>query len=475
MLNVTDYSVRPFTDRARSSFERMSASDFLREAESLRRLLCKEEREAIRRQDLRETFNEFHELSDQLNLRMRTDIVTVQQQLQKLKNGVFRFQQQLMDAGPSPDVVDKLRDTMTDIEKSISVFKDTQHQSFEELLKDERIFWQEICAFEKKMEAWCLPVKADVRLPSARSDRLCVDGGNLPAEVTALETFLQRTGGRGGGWDEYDHQSFLKVWTKHSGKPSYRREARLYLPGRTEEEVERHEQWFLELRRLQERKREAVHRWREAKRRERELQREQQDGDGERKEPQDEEQQRLKQEQRRREASERLEAWRSRRKQERDQEQEQRLRDDILQRRRAKEEQRRQLEVKLTVEAHIRQKKEEEERRLLEEEEQRREEREERQRRAAEGIKRFQERDSLRLEEKLQEKQSKEEELWERQRTLEKLKEKVELHVSRDPSRLWKRTKVWEERMREVGPSGSGAVPLLHAFRRAVPAWRQDS
>lgn len=118
----------------------------------------------------------------------------------------------------------------------------------------------------------------------------------------------------------------------------------------------------------------------------------------------------------------------------------------------------------------------------------------------------FSPQDSLRLEEKLQEKQSKEEERWERQRTLEKLKEKVcwrdvindvsvhcgfiiyfiiivillnivkqikqpqlclrQVHVSRDPSRLWKRTKVWEERMREIGPSGSGAAPLLHISHR---------
>lgn len=42
----------------------------------------------------------------------------------------------------------------------------------------------------------------------------------------------------------------------------------------------------------------------------------------------------------------------------------------------------------------------------------------------------------------------------------------VEVHVSRDPSRLWKNTKVWEERMRDIGPSGSGAAPLLHVFHR---------
>ncbi|KAL0187493.1 hypothetical protein M9458_019163, partial [Cirrhinus mrigala] len=241
--------------------------------------------------------------------------------------------------------------------------------SFEELLKEEKTFWQEICTFEKKIDSWALPVKADGR-PPPHADKPCVgqksDWRNLPAEVTALETFLQQTGGRHGGWDEFDHQSFLKVWTKHSGKNSYRQEARLYLPGKTEEDVKLHEEWFLELRRLQDRKREVTE--------ERELRREQRDED---EEPREDETRRLKQEERRREASQKT--------QQREEEREQRLRDEILRRRRAKEERRRQLEVKLLVEAHVQQKKEQEELRLLEEEAQE-------QRQAAEGIRRFQER-----------------------------------------------------------------------------------
>uniref|UniRef100_A0A673HU26 Coiled-coil domain containing 112 n=1 Tax=Sinocyclocheilus rhinocerous TaxID=307959 RepID=A0A673HU26_9TELE len=383
-------------------------------------------------------------------------VMKVQQQLQKLKTGVFRFQEQLMDVKPSPDVIEKLRETMSDIENSINAFKDTQHQSFEELLKDERSVWQEICAFERKMDSWCVPVRADGGPP--RSEKPC-DWRSLPAEVTALQTFLQQTGGRDGGWDEFDHRSFLKVWTKHRGRPSYRHEAGLYLPGKTEEEVKRHEDWFLELRRLQEDKREAICKWRACKQRERELQREQRDAD---EEPQEDEEQ----EEQRRDASERLEVWRRRRTQQRDEERQQRLRDQILQTRRAKEERRRQLELKLLVEAHLQQKKEQEELRVLEEEAQEQAETQERQRQAAEGIRRFQQRDSRRLEEKLQEKQSKEQQQSERQRTLDKLKDKVEVHIGRDPSRLWRLTKVWQERTKEIGPSGPGAGAVLHIFHR---------
>lgn len=79
----------------------------------------------------------------------------------------------------------------------------------------------------------------------------------FPVDVLALETFLQQTGGKLGGWDQYDHQSFLKVWTKHRGKPSYRSEVKLYLPGKTEEDIRLHEDWYQKMCHLQEKKKEV--------------------------------------------------------------------------------------------------------------------------------------------------------------------------------------------------------------------------
>lgn len=197
----------------------------------------------------------------------------------------------------------------------------------------------------------------------------------------------------------------------------------------------------------------AIHKWRAGKRREHELQREQREREASRKEPDEAAvpgHLRLKQEEQRREASAQLEAWRSCRKQQLEREQEQRIRDEIQRRKRAKEERRRQLELKLMVKSHVQQKKEEEELHVLQKEAQLQAEKEERRRLAAEGIKRFQQRvrfssfvilfmscihqksdlllssqDSRRLEVILQEKQNKEQEEYERQRNLDKLKEKV--------------------------------------------------
>ncbi|XP_057212000.1 coiled-coil domain-containing protein 112 isoform X1 [Triplophysa rosa] len=454
----------------------MSVTDFLREADRLRKLEIKHERETSRRFHARKHFSVLEEIhvNDELGADSKICLMKVQEELQKIRNCVYSFQAQLTDVKPSPDLIDRIKDTMTDIENSIKMFKDKQHQRFEELLKEEKIFWQEIGAFEQKIDVWSLPVKADGGVP--RSAGICADvkdSRNLPTEVMALETFLQQSGGLHGCWDKYDHQNFMKVWTKHNGKPSYRKEAKLYLPDKTVEDIRLHEEWYLELCHLQEEKREAIHKWRAGKQREHELQREQREKEALRKEPDEAAADlRLKQEEQRREASEQLETWRSCRKQQLEREQEQRVRHQIQRRKRAKEERRRQLELKLMVESRVQQKKKEEELHVLQKEAQLQAEREERRRLAAEDIKRFQQRDSHRLEIKLQEKQNKEQEEHERQRNLDKLKEKVQIHIARDPTRLWKATKGWEEHIKEIGPSGGG--PVSHMFHRAVPTWRQD-
>lgn len=41
----------------------------------------------------------------------------------------------------------------------------------------------------------------------------------------------------------------------------------------------------------------------------------------------------------------------------------------------------------------------------------------------------------------------------------------VDGHISRDPSRLTRPTKGWEERIKHIGPSGGG--PVLHMFHRS--------
>ncbi|XP_062400110.1 coiled-coil domain-containing protein 112 [Sardina pilchardus] len=422
-------------------------------------------------------FSEVKELDERLKHDLKNERLRVQQQLVKLRHGVVRFQGQLTDVKPSAELIEKLKEIMTDVETSISTFKEEQHQSFEELLKEERVCWQELSAFEKKMEAWPLADKSNCVLHGTSLGKVHVthiqnDSGLT--EVKALDTYIQQTGGQYGGWDQYDHQSFLHVWTKYGGKQCYIREAMAYLPSRNQEEVHQHEAWYLKLQDLQERKKQAIHRWRTERHREREesVQQRQELMEAERGEMEQKAQERRRRaDQEHREAAIRLEMWRSQQQLQQEQEKEQWLKEEVLRKRKIQEEHRRQQEVRLAVKACVQQKKEQEEQRLAEKKAKEQAEMEERRRAAAQLIPHFQERDLHRLETKLLEKQHKEQEFLEKQKRMAKIKEKVEAHIIRDQARVCKPTKGWEEHTKNIEPTGGG--PVFQIFHRAVPSWRK--
>ncbi|KAM4616784.1 coiled-coil domain-containing protein 112 [Polymixia lowei] len=457
------------------------ATEFLREAERMKRQIEKVQKERTlgaqcRKNGWTDWFGELEEYENLLQEERDAEKMNLQKQLLKIHNGVRTFQRQLTDVKPCPELIEKLKEIMTEVEISVNTFKEDQCLRFEELLKEERICCQEIVAYEKKMDNWTLAVKSDPKLPPTAATQVTKPtDGDFPPEVRALESFLQKTGGPVGGWDQYDHQAFLKVWTKHCGRPAFRREAKLYLPGKSLEEIEQHEDWYQQLIFLQDKKREAIQRWKTGRRQERQARiRGQEDAEqAERREKEaGTKAQQHRAEQERREAARQLEEWKERKKRKEEQDEEQRLAEEIHHRRRAQEERRRQLEVKLTIEEQLRLRREEEEERERRRREEEQREIEERRREAAMGIKRFQERDLHKVEAKLQDKQLKEQQEAERQKRITaKIKEKVEGHISRDPSRLTRPTKGWEERMKHVGPSGRGAV--LQMFHRAVPSWRQ--
>ncbi|NWI64074.1 CC112 protein, partial [Todus mexicanus] len=144
---------------------------------------------------------------------------------------------------------------------------------YEQLLKEEKTATNELSIFERKVELWALGSSTTEKLLKLAKARASVDKAlenRLPEEVVEFERFLQRTGGRQGGWDDYDHQNFLKAWTKHKGRLSYMDEALEYLCGRTKEDIEQHDKWYKEFLILQERKKESIKKWKEKQQQEKE-------------------------------------------------------------------------------------------------------------------------------------------------------------------------------------------------------------
>lgn len=133
--------------------------------------------------------------------------------------------------------------------------------SYEELIQEERTTNNELNAISRRIDSWALGNSETEKAFRALSSKVPVDRvapSTLPEEVVEFEKFLQQTGGRQGGWDDFDHQNFVKVRSKHKGKPAFIKEAAEHLPGRTLHEVEQHEKWYQKFLTLEERKKEVT-------------------------------------------------------------------------------------------------------------------------------------------------------------------------------------------------------------------------
>ncbi|XP_055392512.1 coiled-coil domain-containing protein 112 isoform X3 [Bubalus kerabau] len=340
----TSGGIRPFQlQNWKQKVSRTKKAEFIRTAEKYKNQVINLEKDKHshfynQKSDFRIEHSMLEELENKLINSRKTERAKIQQQLAKIYNNVKKLQHQLKDAKPTPDFVEKLREMMEEIENAINTFKEEQRLIYEELIKEEKTTNNELNAISRKIDTWALGNSETEKAFRAASSKVPGDKvtpSALPEEVVEFETFLQQTGGRQGGWDDYDHQNFVKMRSKHKGKPAFMGEVLEHLPGRTQDEVQQHEKWYQKFLALEERKKEDLHK----------------------------------------------------------------------------------------------------------------------------------------LELKILNRQLKEDEKAEKQRKLAKLKEKVENNVSRDPSRLYKPTKGWEERTKKIGPTGSG--PLLHIPHRAIPTWRQ--
>uniref|UniRef100_A0A2K5E1E8 Coiled-coil domain containing 112 n=2 Tax=Aotus nancymaae TaxID=37293 RepID=A0A2K5E1E8_AOTNA len=394
--------------------------------------------------DFRIEHNMLEELENKLINSRKTERAKIQQQLAKIHNNVKKLQHQLKDVKPTLDFVEKLREMMEEIENAINTFKEEQRLIYEELIKEEKTTNNELSAISRKIDTWALSNSETEKAFRAISSKVPVDKvtpSTLPEEVLDFEKFLQQTGGRKGGWDDYDHQNFVKVRNKHKGKPTFMEEVLEHLPGRTQDEVQQHEKWYQKFLALEERKKESIQSWKTKKQQKKEeifKLKEKADNTPMLFHNKQEDNQKQKEEQRKKHKLA-VEAWKKQKSIEMSMKCASQLKEEEEKEKKHQKERQRQFKLKLLLESYTQQKKEQEEFLRLEKEIREKAEKAEKRKTTADEISRFQER--------------------------------VENNVSRDPSRLYKPTKGWEERTKKIGPTGSG--PLLHIPHRAIPTWRQ--
>ncbi|NWS72720.1 CC112 protein, partial [Crotophaga sulcirostris] len=379
--------------------EQAKKAEFIRTAEKLKTQIANAEKDKNghpykRKCDFRVEYSILEELEHSMTVNRKTEKAKILQQLSEIKNNVKRLQQQLKDVKPTPEFVDKLKEMMEEIENAINTFKEEQRQTYEQLLKEEKAAISELSAFERKVELWVLgssTVEKVLKLPTVNKTL----ENHLPEEVVEFERFLQRTGGRQGGWDDHDHQTFLKVWTKHKGRLSYMDEALEYLCGRTKEDIEQHKKWYQEFLILHERKKKSIKKWKEKQQQEKERSlKEKEKLEKMLKEEwlQREEAHKQKAAEERKRQQAEIEAWKKQKAIALAMEKASQLKLEEQKVKKQQKEHHRQCHMKLLLEEYTLQKKGKEELKNLEKEKREQAEKEERKRIAAEEITKFQER-----------------------------------------------------------------------------------
>ncbi|XP_071167437.1 coiled-coil domain-containing protein 112-like [Mytilus edulis] len=465
----------------KSKTEQAKKGETLRELQKLNVQIAALEREKAthlysRRSDFRGDFSQLEEIDSKSNDEKKTEKIKLKQQLEKISHMVKRFHMELRDIKPTPEFVEKLKITMEEIEGTINAFKEQQRKQYEELMREEKTTAQEIQALERKFESWnqlSEPVvsKKPQQKPLASARDITKD---LPQEVAQFEKFLEETGGVRGGWDEYDHQTFLKFRQRHNGKEIFIQHSLVAIPTRTEEEIRDHEDWYQSYLSLNEKKKESIKKWRKKKEEDKDDVISKVDQQLEDEEAKNEEKKKKKEEiiqAEKRERYKQLNSYRVQKELERAQAEERKLREELEKARKKEEERKRQIEARERVEEFKTQKKEEESLRKLEDEVWERAQKDQQKEIAARELVKFRERDKKTVLQRLANQKAKEEEQKEKEKRLEKLKGQVEIEVSRDPNRLLQPTAGWTSRTKDKGSSGTG--PLLHIPHRAVPSWRQ--
>ncbi|KAF7200449.1 coiled-coil domain-containing protein 112 isoform X2 [Nothobranchius furzeri] len=168
--------------------------------------------------------------------------------LKQISSGMKTFEAQRTHAKPTLELIEKLDRILSEMENSITNLREELQSCLEDCVKEQRKHTDSSSISENQN----ISKLASEAGPSRR---------NLPAEVIALEVFLQNSGGPCGGWDQSDHRVFMKIWMKHRGKSSYREEVLQYLPGKRLKEVKQHEEWHQDLLSLKDQKKEAIQRW----------------------------------------------------------------------------------------------------------------------------------------------------------------------------------------------------------------------
>ena len=189
----------------------------------------------------------------------------IQQNIQKAKFSIQNFD----DDGN----IESLRKLMESISICTEKLKSSQAVSYENLMNEFSVYENELRAMEKRLvyDTRIKKISNNTNSVSNKRFNYQTDSKNttsnqLPEEVVEYQNFLVLNGGLTGGWDDFDHSCFVKLYKKFVTNPDkFLEESLISLPNKTIEAIKLHRIWYERFQELLDLNKQAIIRWKRGK------------------------------------------------------------------------------------------------------------------------------------------------------------------------------------------------------------------
>ena len=206
-------------------------------------------------------------LREQLALELAADQQRIAAQLERLRSSSAALQGAVVHGAhaTTPQFVSGLRSSMEQLEAGIASFKQQQRDVYDAMMLAEKAASREVEACERRIEAWVLgEQQTSPARPAPRARHAAAAPSDAPPEVQAFARYVAEHGGASGGWDDYDHGTFMRIRGRLGpAHPRLLQTVHEALPMRTLDEVAAHERWMARYLELQEGRRHAIQAWKE--------------------------------------------------------------------------------------------------------------------------------------------------------------------------------------------------------------------
>lgn len=206
-----------------------------------------------------------------LQLKRNTIYTELQHNITKIKENIKLFSDWLMQSSLSNiEAIKTKASLISKIKFGIDSMKIQEKNVLKELNTEEKTLYQELLDTSKKYNNYKENYLIKSNLETSKNKCTSILSNrfiNLPVELAEYEKFITSFG-HTGGWEEFDHQVFLKYRNKFQKSPSFLKKISKHITGKSYKDIEKHEQWYNKYIEMKQKKKLIILNWKTEKEKE---------------------------------------------------------------------------------------------------------------------------------------------------------------------------------------------------------------